>query len=451
MPNLKNARLRVAAHYLGILDGLNDNYLDGGDEQSNSLRNFDLELLNVVSARDNIPEFFAKFDSNQELGESDRALLDICNAFPDAGSYLISMKMNAVDRIRWLNDALQASRRLGNDVTTQAHLGNLGLAYYELGEFSRAEEYFLQALDLAEQINDKHHQGAWLGDLGNIFAMLGDHKKAIEYHERHLHLAHEINDERGEGHALANLGVSYAYLGNVTQALDNYKCFLDLAIKRGDRREQSQALMNMGFAYYDIGNLEAANQSLQTALPITVEMKDKRTQGLVMGGIADICIDRREFQKAIQILDEALELFKDAIDVGAELRLLHSLGNVYNASDDYQSALMTYSHLYSTAEAVGARSFMCSALVNQTSVYRHLGSLETALEIGEKGLGVATEIGSLSDEAFARWQIGLIHEARDDMGRAIAEMERAIQIEIQIDSLQLERHQKYFEELISRR
>jgi tetratricopeptide (TPR) repeat protein len=207
MPDHRRASLLHAAYYLQVLYKQNDGYIQGGKEQVNSLRNFDIELPNVFLARDTLPVLVAQIGTKQELSEADRALLDICNTFPDAGAYLISMKLNATERIRWLSDALQASQKLENNVTTQAHLGNLGLAYHELGDLSRDTEYFGQALQLAEKNGDKYHQGVWLGNLGNIYSLIGDHEKAIEYHERHLDLSREISDARGEGHDLANLSL----------------------------------------------------------------------------------------------------------------------------------------------------------------------------------------------------------------------------------------------------
>jgi tetratricopeptide (TPR) repeat protein len=448
MVDYRTASLRHAAYYVQVLYTLNANYLHGAEEQVDSLRNFDIELPNVLLARDKLPGLIAPINAKQEISEIDRSLLDICNTFPDAGAYLISVKLNALERIQWLKDSLLASQKLENNITTQAHLGNLGLAYYELGDLSQATEYFLRAFKLAEQIGDKYHQGAWLGNLGNIYAMTGDHEKAIEYHKRHLGLAQEINDVRGEGHALANLGVSFAYLGDVAHALENYKQFLKLAIKSGDRHEESQALINLGFAYYDVGDLESASNSFQSAWTITIELGDKLTQVLVMDGLADVQIDRGEYQAAIQTLQEAFNVLKETRDVGAELRLLQSLGNAYSASDDYQNALDVYSRQFALAESVGAKAGMCSALANQTSIYRHIGNLDYALEMGKKGLELAKIIKSLTDEAIIHWQFGLIYEERLEKKKAIVEMNKAIEFENKIASLEIEKHRKHLQNMI---
>jgi tetratricopeptide (TPR) repeat protein len=177
-------------------------------ETASALIDFDHNQVNIQSAQKWLSEYTTSISDDQiQSDEIARVLIDLCNAYPDAGAYLISFRMGAYERIRWLQAGLQASQRLENLETTQAHLGNLGLAYYELGNFPTAIQYFERALKLAEQIGDQYHQGAWLGDLGNIYAIKGEHKKAIEYHEYHLRIARQIEDERGEGHALANLSI----------------------------------------------------------------------------------------------------------------------------------------------------------------------------------------------------------------------------------------------------
>ena len=151
MPDRKTASLFHGTYYLQVLDGLNDSYLKGGEEQTAAFKRFDVEFPNLLSARRNIAELIADSIGEPEPSAKQLALLDVCNAFPDSGAYLIHAKIDATERINWLQDALQASRKLQNDVTTQAHLGNLGLAYYELGKPEQAIDYLSNALQVAEK------------------------------------------------------------------------------------------------------------------------------------------------------------------------------------------------------------------------------------------------------------------------------------------------------------
>ena len=47
------------------------------------------------------------------------------------------------------------------------HLGNLGIAYSDLGEPRKAIEYYEQALKISRDIGDRRGEGNRLGNLGN--------------------------------------------------------------------------------------------------------------------------------------------------------------------------------------------------------------------------------------------------------------------------------------------
>ena len=56
---------------------------------------------------------------------------------------------------------------------------------------------------------EKEGEGQAYGNLGNAFYSLGDLRKAIEYHEKRLKIAIEIGDRAGEEGAYGNLGNAY--------------------------------------------------------------------------------------------------------------------------------------------------------------------------------------------------------------------------------------------------
>ena len=68
-----------------------------------------------------------------------------------------------------------------------------------------------------------------LGNLGIAYADLGQVEQAIEHYQQALEIAREIGDRRGEGNCLGNLGIAYADLGQVEQAIQHYQQALEIA------------------------------------------------------------------------------------------------------------------------------------------------------------------------------------------------------------------------------
>jgi len=63
--------------------------------------------------------------------------------------------------------------------THGAILGNLGSAYYDLGQVERAIEYYEQALAIAKEIGDRHGEGTLLNNLGVAFMDLEKYDLAL--------------------------------------------------------------------------------------------------------------------------------------------------------------------------------------------------------------------------------------------------------------------------------
>jgi tetratricopeptide (TPR) repeat protein len=57
-----------------------------------------------------------------------------------------------------------------------------------------------------------------LGNLGLAYSDLGQVEKAIDYYEQALAIAREIGHRQGEGNRLGNLGLAYSDLGQVEKA-----------------------------------------------------------------------------------------------------------------------------------------------------------------------------------------------------------------------------------------
>ena len=200
------------------------------------------------------------------------------------------------------------------------HLGNLGLAYADLGETRRAIEFYEQALAIAREIGDRRGEGADAGQPGHCllrpwarpaapssstsrrwplparsatgaakgqpwatwalaYADLGDARRAIEFYEQALAIAREIGDRRGEGNALGNLGIAYADLGETRRAIEFYEQRLAIAREIGDRRGEGNALGNLGIAYADLGETRRAIEFYEQALAIAREIGDRRGEG----------------------------------------------------------------------------------------------------------------------------------------------------------------------------
>ena len=98
---------------------------------------------------------------------------------------IIELKKTEIDRYQ---KHLEIASRLQDNRSKGDVLGNLGLAYHELGEYQKARDCFQQQLEISREINDPYSQGNALGNLGLVFQVLGEYETAIRYLEKQLEI-----------------------------------------------------------------------------------------------------------------------------------------------------------------------------------------------------------------------------------------------------------------------
>src|SRR5712664_3836672 len=102
MPSIREARLRHASYYMNVLRAADDFYRQGGASSTRGLQLFNGEWTNIQVAQERLAEY----------SDLDETADGYCSEYPRGGSYLLNLRQYPRDRIRWLNSALAAARRL---------------------------------------------------------------------------------------------------------------------------------------------------------------------------------------------------------------------------------------------------------------------------------------------------------------------------------------------------
>jgi tetratricopeptide (TPR) repeat protein len=304
------ARMRHADfYYLTVLWACDAFYKKGGDAIKSGIALFDVERRNIEAGQ----QWACQHSSGDE------AAAWLCNKYPNAGAYLLSLRQHPREYISWLEAALAAACQLKDRAAQGVHSGNLGLAYDDLGETRRAIEFHQKRLIIAREINDRHGEGQALGNLGAAYFALGETQQAIELFEQDIVIAREIGDRRGEGAALGNLGSAYRELGETRRAVELHKQALIIDREIGDRRGEGEDLGNLGVDYAALGEMRHAIEVYEQRLTIAREIGDHRGMGIVLfnTGLAfDKLGDR---VKAIAHVEAALEIFQQIESPHAEI------------------------------------------------------------------------------------------------------------------------------------
>ena len=297
-----------ATHYKNVLAAADELYMEGGESLLRGLALFDLEWGNIQEGYDWVA-------AQGDAADADVDRLGM--AYPDAGAYVLNLRQHSRERIPWLEIALAAARRLQDRAGEGVALGNLGIAYKNLGEIRRAIQFYEQQLAIVREIGNGRGEGAALGNLGNAYADLGETHRAIQFYEQALLILREIGDRRGEGNVLGNLGVAYKNLDEIHRAIQFYEEPLTIAREIGDRRGEGNVLGNLGNAYYLLGETRRAIQFYEQRLTIAREIGDRRGEGNVLRNMSLALDQLGERAQAIQHAEQALTIFEQVEDPNA--------------------------------------------------------------------------------------------------------------------------------------
>ena len=287
--------------------------------------------------------------------------------------------------------AIEIGDRVGEG---RAH-GNLGNAFYSLGDFRKAIECQEKRLKIAIPIGDRAGEGQAYGNLSNAHKSLGDFRKAIEYHEKELKIAIEIGDRAGEGGACGNLGIAFYSLGDFRKAIEYLQKDLKIAIEIGDRAGEGRAHGNLGNAFWFLGDFRKAIECQEKRLRIAIPIGDRAGEGQTYGNLANAYLSLGDFRKAIEYHEKHLKIAISIGDRAGEGQTYGNLGSAYFLLGDFRKAIESYEKHLKIAIQVGNRFNEGAMFHSIGNGYSELGQFDIAVDNLVSAVGVFNTLRSL--------------------------------------------------------
>ena len=418
-----NVAKRHAQHYLKVTGEAGSTYLRDAEGVLEGLRLFDRERAHIEAGQAWATEHALSDDQAATLAQD----------YPVLAPNVLDLRQHPREKIRWLEASVKAARKLGNKACEGTALGNLGIAYADLGKTRRAIEYFEQDLAIKRETGDRQGEGRPLGNLGAAYAALGETRRAIEYYEQDLAIARETGDRRGKGATLGNLGLAYAALGETRQAIEYYEQVLAIAGETGDRRGEEMMLGNLGLAYADLGETRRAIEYYEQGLAIVRETGDHRGEGKTLGNLGIAYSHLGEVRRAIEYYEQGLAITRETGDRRGEGNALGNLGTAYTDLGETRRPIEYFEQHLAIAREAGDRLGEGNALGNLGKAYLILGETRRAIEYCEQYLTIARETGDRRGEGTALFNMSLGLDKLGERAKAIEHAREALAIYEQIE------------------
>jgi tetratricopeptide (TPR) repeat protein len=315
---------------------------------------------------------------------------------------LLSLRLHPREFIVWQTSSLKAAGKINNKIFEGNFSQNLGNAYYRLGEYRKAIEYYGQALNIAREISHRQGEGQCLGNLGNAYGDLGEDRRAIEYYEQALAISRDIGDRLGEGRRLGNLGLSYGNLGDYRKAIEYHEQALASSREIGNRHDEGSVLNNLGLSYGSLGDYRKAIEYQEQSLTIKREIGDRRGEGSSLGNLGLSYRNLGDYPKAIEHHEQALAISREIGDRRGEGVGLGNLGIAYDKLGEYRKAIEYYEQALEISREIGDRQSEGIGLGNLGIAYNRLGEKEKACSLWKEALTIYEAIESPHARTFQK-------------------------------------------------
>ena len=179
----------------------------------------------------------------------------------------------------WLENKSYDAHTIKRQSATIYH--QLGRVAEEQRQWSQAEQYYLQALEIDIEYNDWHSQARTYHQLAKMAQAQRQWEQAEQYYQQALQLKIESNDRYNQAETYHQLAMMAQEQRQWQQAEQYYQQALQLFIESNDRYSQARTYLDLGRMAQAQRQWSQAEQYYLQALQLFIEFNDRHSQAKV--------------------------------------------------------------------------------------------------------------------------------------------------------------------------
>jgi serine phosphatase RsbU (regulator of sigma subunit) len=222
--------------------------------------------------------------------------------------------------------------------------------YQSNGNYHRALQVCLEALQYFESVNDYSNAAMCLNTLGAVYNYLGDYEKRLQTNLTCLSYRRKGGDEAGEIATLSNIGDTYNTLGNHDKALEYFQ--LCLQFTSITPRTKAIVVHNIGETEFFKGNYSAAIPQFEESIQLAKNTSYYIIEEAGNAFLARIYFREKNIPKAIVHLDAAEKIVRDKKYTDELPSILKLRAQCAEHSGDHAAATELYKQYISITEQI---------------------------------------------------------------------------------------------------
>jgi len=368
------------------------------------------------------------------------------NALAEMGAMLV-LGSDFKTAVVPLEQALEIYRELGEPLGEANTLREIGRVHRTTGHLDEAATTLDRALDLYQHLGDTRGEANTLWIRGTVLQATSDFAGAIVLMERARELFRELGNDKGLAISLALLARSRREIGDYRGSDEALSEALEIFREVGPKVNEANALCELGRLRLVSGDYAAAELMQKQALEIFTEIGIHQETGYILWDLGRIRLALGDHVRAREFQERALSIFEENGDRIGFAHVVHALGEVDLAAGDYAAAERLIEQALSASSEVGDRLGCCRVLTSKGALAAATRGAAEASAIYTQAVELACELNSLPAEARARFGRARCAEALGELGAALEDMRRAVDVFSRIGAAEAAAATDYLESL----
>lgn len=252
---------------------------------------------------------------------------------------------------------------------------NIGVANYFKGTPVSAVEAWDRSLKIFQELEDKQGEANILSNLGGVF-VLSDESRALDYYLRSLRLAEQIQDSFRIATLNNNIGALYDKKpATVPNALESYRKAISVSQKNNYPEALGMATGNIGDIYLKRNEFDSALYYFRIG---EKELKGKANLPLALNNLGKLYLRKREFDSAFKYHQLAYDEAVKAENKMYIIPALLGIADIYSEKDQPRQALTYYKQAEEVATGVKSDDDLRHTYEGLAAVYRSLDDYRNA-------------------------------------------------------------------------
>ncbi|XP_022777500.1 tetratricopeptide repeat protein 28-like [Stylophora pistillata] len=270
---------------------------------------------------------------------------DVGVSFQNIGTTYTAISKNC-EALDYFKRSLKITKKCGIKTTAEMH-HNLGVCYSSFGQYAKAIEHQVQAVNNLEKTGKNLKIGRATTLLGNLYIAIGNIKEAMNSFQKAIKCSETTGDRRIEANAYRGLGVC---LASFDQGEEYLQKALNITKETGDKIQKAMSYSGLGFCCMSCGRFTESLDNFEIAISIMREIgaESELSGTLINAGSAYRALGK--LKKAKELHEKALEITRKIGDKGKEQEALHSLGICYRELGELKRAHDCFSESITCAE-----------------------------------------------------------------------------------------------------